>query len=65
MKALKWMASNILGMLGGIFLGFSIPTHINIMGDICPDFVIFLPLSVICVGISYYYTFVDKSWKDV
>ena len=64
MRLFKWMASNVFGILGGLSLGMSFPTtHFNILGDFCPDFVVFLPLGVVLIGISFYYTFVDKSWK--
>lgn len=56
----KWFARNILNILGGLCIGFSIPTSNGY--NILPiaDFVIFLPLGIILLGISFYYIFVEK-----
>ena len=62
MKLFKWLAREIFTLLGGFSLGFSIPMgQFTVTGSQEVDMVIFLPLGILLLGISYYYNFVDKS----
>lgn len=52
----EYFMANWGNLLGGMFIGFSIPIGTNILPF--PDFYLFFPLAIICLGVSYYYKFI-------
>ncbi len=58
---LKFILKN-LHILGGMFIGLGIPTQKAILLKDNPMYdLIFIPIGILCLLISYYYTFKVKS----
>jgi len=62
MSLFKYLAAEIFPILGGFFIGMSLPFgHPLLSSNLMIDFVIFFPIGVILMGISYYYKFINKN----
>ena len=59
MKLFKWLARNVFHIIGGFFIGISVPTVYSIL--YFPNFYFYLPIGILLVGISYYYKFVKNN----
>ena len=58
MKTFQYLAANWFNMIGGLFIGLSIPFGTNFLP--IPDFIVFLPIGILFLGTSYYYKFIKK-----
>ena len=53
----KFLLKN-LNIIGGMFIGLSLPLGPNVLPGNYD--ILFLPVGVLMIMISYYYTFIDK-----
>ena len=56
MELFKWLSKNIFHFIGSLMLGVSIPVGAFVFTPLI-DFIIFFPLGILFLSISYYYTF--------
>ena len=59
MKTFKWIAGNVFNIIGVFLAVMGLPFGISIFSRGL-DAVIFIPLGVLLIGISYYYKFIDR-----
>jgi hypothetical protein len=62
MNLFKFLSGSIFNLIGGLFIGVSIPIGpgIFVKGNPMVDFLILAPSGLLLLGISYYYKFVKK-----
>lgn len=61
MKLFKYLAANVFPYLGGAYLGLSLPLGHSVLSENpMIDFVVFFPIGILIMGISYFYKFIDK-----
>jgi len=58
MKMWIWLAKHVLPIIGGMFIGFSLPLGVAIFSRSTD--MLFFPVGVILLGLSYYYGFIHK-----
>lgn len=64
MKLFKWLSRKVFNIIGALIFGLSVPTlgmdSIILIFNPILDFIILGSIGILFIGISYYYTFVDK-----
>lgn len=55
----EWLAKNIFQCFGGFFVAMGMPLGATCFNRVL-DFAVFLPIGVLFLSVSYYYTFVKK-----
>jgi hypothetical protein len=62
MKLFKFLVRKTFNLIGGIMTGLSIPFGSSILykNNSLIDFVVFFPLAILFLGVSYYYSFIEK-----
>ena len=58
----KFLARNTFNLIGGMFIGLSIPMNHGVLIEDKPliDLIVFAPIGIILLSISYYYKFIKK-----
>lgn len=66
MHLFKWLAANTFNMVGALLIAIGIPLPYSkgiFFENPLSDFVLLAPIGLLFLGISYYYAFIDKTWK--